>query len=166
MGAYTSTQLMVRLLALLLGLAGGLCQTVWSQVVGMRCGATEIGEYVFHTECLAWTELFLRFPQDASVQMVSIVLAAAIAGMVAGLGGMWRARWAALLFLLLAVWNLGLLVFAVTGTDQKGIAIILAVLSIAVPALCGALLWWRGEYRASRRQPAAAGDAGPWTVQR
>ena len=166
MGAYTSTQLIVRLLALLLGLAGGLCQTVWSQVVGMRCGATEIGEYVFHTECLAWTELFLRFPQDASAQMVSIVLAAAIAGMVAGLGGMWRARWAALLFLLLAIWNLGLLVYAVSGMDQKGIAIILAVLSIAAPALCGALLWWRGEYRASRRQPAAAGDAGPWTVQR
>lgn len=166
MGAYTSTQLMVRLLALLLGLAGGLCQTVWSQVVGMRCGATEIGEYVFHTECLAWTELFLRFPQDVSAQMVSIVLAAAIAGMVAGLGSMWRARWAALLFMLLAVWNLGLLVFAVTGMDQKGIAIILAVLSVAVPALCGVLLWWRGEYRASRRQPAATGDTGPWTVQR
>lgn len=166
MGAYTSTQLIVRLLALLLGLAGGLCQTVWSQVVGMRCGATEIGEYVFHTECLAWTELFLRFPQDVSAQMVSIVLAAAIAGMVAGLGGMWRARWAALLFLLLAVWNLGLLVYAMTGMDQKGIAVILAVLSIVVPALCGALLWWRGEYRASRRQPATAGDTGPWTVQR
>jgi len=132
----------------------------------MRCGAAQIGEYVFHTECLAWTELFLRFPQDVSPQMVSIVLAAAIAGMVAGLGGMWRARWAALLFLLLAVWNLGLLIYAVTGMDQKGIAIILAVLSIAVPALCGALLWWRGEYRASRRQPAATGDTGPWTVQR
>ena len=79
--------------------------------------------------------------------MVSIVLAAAIAGMVAGMGGMWRARWAALLFLLLAAWNLGLLIYAVTGMDQKGIAIVLAVLSIAVPGLCGALLWWRGEYR-------------------
>lgn len=166
MGAYTSTQLMVRLLALLLGLAGGLCQTVWSQVVGMRCGATEIGEYVFHTECLAWTELFLRFPQDVSAQMVSIVLAAAIAGMVAGLGGMWRARWAALLFLLLAVWNLGLLVFGVTGMDQKVIAVILALVSVAVPAFCGLLLWWRGEYRVARGQPGAAGDAGPWTVQR
>ena len=119
MGAYTSTQLMVRLLALLLGLAGGLCQTVWSQVVGMRCGATEIGEYVFHTECLAWTELFLRFPQDASAQMVSIVLAAAIAGMVAGLGGMWRSRWAALLFLLLAAWNLGLLVYRGDGHGSE-----------------------------------------------
>ena len=112
MGAYTSTQLMVRLVALLLGLAGGLCQTVWSQVVGMRCGATQIGEYVFHTECLPWTELFLRFPQDVSPQMVSLVLAAAIAGFVAGLGGMWRARWAGVLFLLLAAWNLGLLLFA------------------------------------------------------
>ena len=161
MGAYTSTQLMVRLLALLLGLAGGLCQTVWSQVVGMRCGAAQIGEYVFHTECLAWTELFLRFPQDASAQMVSIVLAAAIAGMVAGLGGMWRARWAGVLFLLLAAVNLGLLIFAVTAMDQKGIAIILAALSIAVPALCGALLWWRGEYRASRGATRAWGDVRP-----
>lgn len=163
MGAYTSTQLMVRLLALLLGLAGGLCQTVWSQVVGMRCGAAQIGEYVFHTECLAWTELFLRFPQDASSEMVSIVLAAAIAGMVAGLGGMWRARWAGVLFLLLAVCNLALLVFAATTMEQKGIALILAVLPVAVPALCAALLWWRGEYRPARRQPGAA---GPWTVQR
>ena len=134
MGAYTSTQLMVRLLALLLGLAGGLCQTVWSQVVGMRCGATQIGDYVFHTECLPWTELFLRFPQDASAQMVSIVLAAAIAGMVAGLGCMWRARWASFLFLLLAAWNLGLLVYAIATVDQKGIAVILAAVSIAVPA--------------------------------
>lgn len=164
MGAYTSTQLMVRLVALLLGLAGGLCQTVWSQVVGMRCGAAQIGEYVFHTECLAWTELFLRFPQDASVQMVSVVLAAAIAGMVAGLGGMWRARWAGVLFLLLAAWNIGLLVYAITSHDQKGIAVILAFASIAVPAFCGVLLWWRGEYRVSRRQAAAAGDTGPWTV--
>ena len=161
MGAYTSTQLMVRLLALLLGLAGGLCQTVWSQVVGMRCGAAQIGEYVFHTECLAWTELFLRFPQDASTQMVSIVLAAAIAGMVAGLGGMWRARWAGVLFLLLTVWNLALLVFAVTTMDQKGIAVILAALSVGVPALCGALLWWRGEYRVSRGTTRAWGDVRP-----
>ena len=161
MGAYTSTQLMVRLLALLLGLAGGLCQTVWSQVVGMRCGAAQIGEYVFHTECLAWTELFLRFPQDASTQMVSVVLAAAIAGMVAGLGGMWRARWGGVLFLLLAVWNLALLVFAVTTMDQKGIAVILAALSVGVPALCGALLWWRGEYRVSRGTTRAWGDVRP-----
>lgn len=164
MGAYTSTQLIVRLVALLLGLAGGLCQTVWSQVVGMRCGATQIGEYVFHTECLPWTELFLRFPQDASPQMVSLVLAAAIAGFVAGLGGMWRARWAGVLFLLLAAWNLGLLLFAATTVDQKGIAVILAIVSVAVPAFCGVLLWWRGEYRASRRQTAVAGDTGPWTV--
>ncbi len=164
MGAYTSTQLMVRLLTLLLGLAGGLCQTVWSQVVGMRCGAAQIGEYVFHTECVAWTELFLRFPQDISTQMVSLVLAAAIAGMVAGLGGMWRARWAGVLFLALAAWNVGLLAFAVTGMDQKPIAVILALVSVAVPVICGVLLWWRGEYRASRRQSAVAGDTGPWTV--
>ena len=164
MGAYTSTQLIVRLLTLLLGLAGGLCQTVWSQVVGMRCGAAQIGEYVFHTDCLPWTELFLRFPQDSSTEMVSVVLAAAIAGMVAGLGGMWRARWAAVLFLLLAVWNIGLLVYAVTGMDQKPIAVILALVSVAVPAICAVLLWWRGEYRAPRRQSAVAGDTGPWTV--
>ncbi len=164
MGAYTSTQLIVRLLTLLLGLAGGLCQTVWSQVVGMRCGAAQIGEYVFHTDCLPWTELFLRFPQDSSTEMVSVVLAAAIAGMVAGLGGMWRARWAAVLFLLLAVWNIGLLVYAVTGMDQKPIAVILAFVSVAVPAICAVLLWWRGEYRAPRRQSAVAGDTGPWTV--
>ncbi|MCY4416713.1 MAG: hypothetical protein OXE87_10460 [Chloroflexi bacterium] len=164
MGAYTSTQLIVRLLTLLLGLAGGLCQTVWSQVVGMRCGAAQIGEYVFHTDCLPWTELFLRFPQDSSTEMVSVVLAAAIAGMVAGLGGMWRARWAAVLFLLLAVWNVGLLVYAVTGMDQKPIAVILAFVSVAVPAICAVLLWWRGEYRAPRRQSAVAGDTGPWTV--
>ena len=164
MGAYTSTQLIVRLLTLLLGLAGGLCQTVWSQVVGMRCGAAQIGDYVFHTDCLPWTELFLRFPQDSSTEMVSVVLAAAIAGMVAGLGGMWRARWAAVLFLLLAVWNVGLLVYAVTGMDQKPIAVILAFVSVAVPAICAVLLWWRGEYRAPRRQSAVAGDTGPWTV--
>ena len=164
MGAYTSTQLIVRLLTLLLGLAGGLCQTVWSQVVGMRCGAAQIGEYVFHTDCLPWTELFLRFPQDSSAEMVSVVLAAAIAGMVAGLGGMWRARWAAVLFLLLAAWNIGLLVYAVTGMDQKPIAVILAFVSVAVPAICAVLLWWRGEYRAPRRQSAVAGDTGPWTV--
>ena len=163
MGAYTSTQLMVRLLALLLGLAGGLCQMVWSQVVGMRCGATQIGEYVFHTECVAWTELFLRFPQDANTQMVSFVLAAAIAGIVAGLGGMWRSRWASLLFLILAVWNLGLVVYGVSSMDQKQIAVILAILSVAVPVICGVVLWWRGEYRVSRHQ-TAAGDAGPWTV--
>ena len=162
MGAYTSTQLIVRLLALLLGLAGGLCQTVWSQVVGMRCGATQIGEYVFHTDCLAWTELFLRFPEDANTQMVSFVLAAAIAGMVAGMAGMWRARWAGTLFLLLAVWNLGLLVYANATVDQKSIAVILAGISIGVPAFCGVLLWWRGEYRA-RRDGSATGDFRPWT---
>ena len=166
MGAYTGTQLMVRLTALLLGLAGGLCQTVWSQVVGMRCGSHQIGEYVFHTDCLPWTELFLRFPQDTNTWMVSFVLGAAILGMVAGLGGMWRARWAALVFMLLAAWNLGLLVFATTSGDQKGIAVILALLSIGVPVLCGVILWWRGEYHANRRQTAVAGDTGPWTVQR
>ena len=161
MGAYTSTQLMVRLVALLLGMSGGLCQTVWSQVVGMRCGAAQIGEYVFHTECLAWTELFLRFPQDTSAQMVSIVLAGAIAGFVAGLGGMWRARWAGALFFLLAVWNLGLLLFAITSADQKSIAVILAIVSVAVPAFCGILLWWRGEYRGARGTTRAWGDIRP-----
>ena len=164
MGAYTSAQLMARLVALGLGLAGGLCQAVWSQVVGMRCGAAEIGEYVFHTECLPWTELFLRFPQDASIQMVSIVLAAAIAGMVAGLAGMWRARWAALVFGLLAALNLGLVIFAATTMDQKPIAVILGMVSVAVPLICGFLLWWRGEHRATRRQAVGAGDTGPWTV--
>ena len=161
MGAYTSAQLIARLLALLLGLAGGLSQTVWSQVVSMRCGAARIGEYVFHTDCVAWTELFVRFPQDMSAQMVSLVLAGAIAGMVAGLGGMWRPHWGALLFILLAALNLGLVVFGAATFEQKGIALILAVLSVAVPALCGLLLWWRGEYRAPRRQPAAAGDIRP-----
>ena len=156
MGAYTGTQMLIRLVTLLLGLAGGLCQTVWSQVVGMRCGAAQIGEYVFHTECLPWTELFLRFPQDASTYMVSLVLAASIAGMVAGIGGMWRARWAAVLFALLAVFNLGLLIFATATFDQKGIAVILAILSIAVPALCALLLWWRGEYRPTRRTAMAS----------
>lgn len=161
MGAYTSTQLMVRLVALLLGMVGGLCQTVWSQVVGMRCGSTQIGEYVFHTVCLPWTELFLRFPEDMNTQMVSFVLAAAIAGFVAGLGGMWRARWAAVLFLLLAAWNLGLLVYAITTVDQKSIAVILAVISIVVPAFCGILLWWRGEYRGARGAARAWGDIRP-----
>ena len=75
-----------------------------------------------------------------------------------------RARWAAVLFLLLAVWNIGLLVYAVTGMDQKPIAVILALVSVAVPAICAVLLWWRGEYRAPRRQSAVAGDTGPWTV--
>ncbi len=164
MGAYTSTQLMVRLVALLLGLAGGLCQMVWSQVVAMRCGATQIGDYVFHTECVAWTELFLRFPQDVSTQMVSIVLAAAIAGILAGLGGMWRARWSSVLFLMLAAWNVGLLIYGITAMEQKGIAIILAFVAVGVPAFCGVLLWWRGEYHPSRRQSAVAGDTGPWTV--
>ena len=163
MGAYTSSQLITRLLALVLGLAGGLCQTVWSQVVGMRCGATEVGEYVFHLECLPWTQLFLRFPEDVASQMVSLVLACAIAGFVAGLGGMWRPHWAALLFLLLAAVNLALVIYAAATGDQKGIALILSALSVAMPALCGLLLWWRGEYRAPRRQSAALADIRPWT---
>ena len=165
MGAYTSSQLITRLLALMLGMAGGLCQTVWSQVVSMRCGATAVGEYVFHLECLPWTELFLRFPQDVATQMVSLVLACAIAGFVAGLGGMWRPRWAALLFLLLAVVNLGLVIYGSATGDQKGIAVTLAALSVIVPAICGLLLWWRGEYRAPRRQSGAITDNRPWTPQ-
>ncbi len=160
MGAYTSSQLMARLLALLLGLAGGLCQTVWSQVIGMRCGSARVGEYVIHTECVAWTELFLRFPQEASSPMVSVALAAAIAGMVAGVGGMWRPRWAAPLFLLVTVWNLGMLTFAMTSVEQKGIAVMLGALSMVVPGLCGALLWWRGEYLPQRRTMPAARDPG------
>ena len=158
MGAYTSSQLITRLLALTLGMAGGLCQTVWSQVVGMRCGATAVGEYVFHMECLPWTELFLRFPEGVASQMVSLVLACAIAGFVAGLGGMWRPHWSALLFLLLAVVNLALVIYATATGDQKGIALILSALSVIVPTICGALLWWRGEYRAPRRQTAALGN--------
>ena len=161
MGAYTSSQLISRLLALALGIAGGLCQAVWSHVAGMLCGSSAVGEYVIYTDCPPWTELFLRFPESIATQIVGLVLAAAIAGMVAGLGGMWRPHWATPLFLLLAVVNLGLLIFAVTAMDQKGIAIILAALSIAVPALCGALLWWRGEYRASRGATRAWGDVRP-----
>lgn len=165
MGAYTSSQLIIRLLALALGLTGGLCQTVWSQVVGMRCGAAQVGEYVIFTKCEAWTELFLRFPDHVAAQMVSLVLAGAIAGIVAGLGGMWRPRWAALLFVLLAAVNLGLVIYGSGAGDQKGIAIILAALSVAVPALCSVLLWWRGEYRVPRRQPAGAADIRPWTPE-
>ncbi len=165
MGAYTSSQLIIRLLALALGLSGGLCQTVWSQVVGMRCGSAQVGEYVIFTRCEAWTELFLRFPQDVAPQMVSLVLACAIAGFVSGLGGMWRPRWAALLFLLLAAANLGLVIYAGATGDQKDIALILAVLSVAVPAISGVLLWWRGEYRLSRRQADALADIRPWTPE-
>ena len=162
MGAYTGTQLMVRLIALALGITGGLCQTVWSQVVGMRCGATRVGEYVFHTECLAWTELFLRFPEAFAAEMVSVVLAGAIAGFVAGILGMWRTRWGMALFLLLAALNLVLVVYAAGTMDQKPIAIFLALISILAPALCGGLLWWRGEHRAGRRrQPVSASDARP-----
>ena len=151
MGAYTSSQLITRLATLMLGLVGGLCQTVWAQVVGMRCGPAQVGEYVVFTECLPWTELFLRFPEDAGSQMGSLVLACALAGFVAGVGGMWRPRWAALLFALLAAANLGLALFAAATEEQKGIAVILVALSVIVPAVCGGLLWWRGEYRAPRR---------------
>ncbi len=161
MGAYTGAQLLTRLLALVLGMAGGLCQTVWSQVVGMRCGSATVGEYVLHTECLAWTELFLRFPQDIAAQMVSLTLACSIAGFVAGLGGMWRPLWAAPLFLLLAAVNLGLVIFAAAAADQKSVALMLASLSVAVPAICGALLWWRGEYRVPGRRNVSLGDIRP-----
>ena len=165
MGAYTSSQLIIRLLALALGMAGGLCQTVWSQVVGMRCGDAQVGEYVIFTKCEAWTELFLRFPEDAAMRMVSLVLACAIAGFVAGLGSMWRPHWAALLFLLLAVVNLGLVMYASATGDQKGIAMILAALSVVVPVICSVLLWWRGEYRVSRQQAAEIADNRPWTPE-
>ena len=124
MGAYTSSQLITRLLALALGMAGGLCQTVWSQVVSMRCGATAVGEYVFHLECLPWTQLFLRFPQDVATQWWPG------AGLrhrwvYCRLWQLWRPRWAALLFALLAVVNLGLVIYAAATGDQKGIAVTL-----------------------------------------
>ena len=160
MGAYTSSQLYVRLITLLLGMLGGLCQTVWSQVVGMNCGSVQIGEYVFHTECLAWTELFLRFQSAVASEMVSVVLAGSIAGFIAGAGGMWRARWAAVIFLLLAVANLGMIVMATATEDQHGKAVLLSALAVMVPLICSALLWWRGEYRAPRRRAAIA-DSRP-----
>ena len=161
MGAYTSTQLYVRLITLLLGMLGGLCQTVWSQVVGMNCGSVQIGEYVFHTECLAWTELFLRYQPTVASEMVSVVLAGSVAGFIAGAGGMWRARWAAVLFSALAIANLGMVIMAITTEEQHGKAVLLSALAIAVPLACGALLWWRGEYRAPRRRATAIADSRP-----
>ena len=161
MGAYTSSQVYIRLIALALGILGGLCQTVWSQVVGMNCGSVEIGEYVFHTECLAWTELFLRYPPSIASEMVSVVLAGSIAGFIAGAGGMWRARWAAILFFALAVANLCMIVAAAFAEDQYSKAILLGVLAVAVPLASGALLWWRGEYRAPRRSPTVIADSSP-----
>lgn len=160
MGAYTSSQLYVRLIALALGLLGGLSQTVWSQVVGMNCGSVEIGEYVFHTECLAWTELFLRYPPSVADEMVSVVLAGSIAGFIAGAGGMWRARWAALLFLLVAFANLGMIILATATQEQYGKAVALSALAVLVPLAAGAFLWWRGEYRGPRRNPVIA-DSRP-----
>lgn len=154
MGAYTSAQLFIRLIALGLGMLGGLCQTVWSQVVGMNCGTTRVGEYVYHTECLAWTELFLSFPSGASGEMVSVTLAGAIAGFAAGVGSMWRPRWAAIAFFGLAAVNLALVAGAAATEEQEGIAVGLGALAVAVPLVCGGLLWWRGEYRAPRG-PAA-----------
>ena len=157
MGAYTSEQMLARLLALALGMAGGLCQTVWSQVVGMRCGSAQVGEYVFHTECLAWTELFLRFPQGVSGEMTSLTLAGAIAGFAAAGAGMWRPRWGALLFLALAGLNLGLGIAATLTEEQHGIAVTLGTLAVAAPAIGGVALWRWGEYRAPPRRAAAAG---------
>lgn len=165
MGAYTSSQLITRLLALALGITGGLCQAVWSHVAGTACGSTAVGEYVFYMDCPPWMELFLRFPESVATQIVGLVLACAIAGFVAGLGSMWRPRWAALLFLLLAVVNLGLVIYGAATGDQKGIAVTLAVLSVIVPAISALLLWWRGEYRAPRRQSGAIADNRPWTPQ-
>ena len=160
MGAYTSSQLYVRLITLALGMLGGLCQTVWSQVVGMNCGSVQIGEYVFHTECLAWTELFLRYQPGIASEMVSVVLAGSIAGFIAGAGGMWRARWAAILFLAVAVANLGMIILAITTGEQFLKAVLLSGLAVVVPAICSMLLWWRGEYRAPRRSAAVA-DSRP-----
>lgn len=161
MGAYTSSQLYVRLITLALGMLGGLCQTVWSQVVGMNCGSVQIGEYVFHTECLAWTELFLRYPPSIAAELVSVVLAGSIAGFIAGAGGMWRARWAAVLFLALAVANLCLIIAAAATADQHGKALLLSALAVIIPLVCGALLWWRGEYRAPRRSATVIADSRP-----
>ena len=157
MGAYTSEQMLARLLALALGMAGGLCQTVWSQVVGMRCGSAQVGEYVFHTECVAWTELFLRFPQGVAGEMTSLTLAGAIAGFVAAGAGMWRPRWGALLFAALAALNLALAAGAALTETQRDIALALGALAVAAPAVSGGLLWRWGEYRAPTRRATAAG---------
>ncbi len=126
----------------------------------MNCGSVQIGEYVFHTECLGWTELFLRFPPLIAGEMVSVVLAGSIAGFIAGAGGMWRARWAAALFLALGVANLGMIIAATSTEEQYSKAILLSALAVVVPLICGALLWWRGEYRAPRRSAAIA-DSRP-----
>ena len=148
MGAYTSSQLYTRLIALAMGLIGGLCQTVWAQVIGMNCGAIQIGEYVVHTECLAWTDLFLRYPQEATGAMGSVVLGGAIAGFVAGFGSMWRPRWAAILYAALALANLLMIFGAAATQDQYGKALALSALAVAAPLAAGLLLWQRGEYRA------------------
>ena len=147
MGAYTNKQMFARLFALALGVLGGLCQTIWSQVVSLNCEPTSIGEFVFHTECHAWTELFLSFPQDAPVDMVSIVLAGAIAGFVAGAGAMWKPNWAAILFLGLAMANLAIVAGAVAVMDQDKLAVALGLLSIAVPLVCAGVAWRWGEFR-------------------
>ena len=51
--AHTSTQNYARLVAMAMGLIGGLCHTDWSRVVGMNWGASQVGECVVHTEYLA-----------------------------------------------------------------------------------------------------------------
>lgn len=130
-----------------IGLIGGLCQTVWSQVVGMNCGAIQVGEYVVHTECLAWTELFLRYPQGAAGLMTGAVLGGAVAGFVAGIGSMWQPRWASFLYGALAIANLFMILTAVATEEQYAKAVGLSALAIVAPLCAGWLLWWRGEYR-------------------
>lgn len=153
MGAYTSTQLMVRLAALGFGLLGGLCQVIWSQVVGMGCGATELGSYVFHLKCPPWTELFLKFPDDISPEMVSVVLAAAIVGFLASAAVLWRPRWGALMFVTLSIANLAMVVGAIASVDQDGLSSGLGILAIVVPLACALVAWRWGEYRVRRAVP-------------
>ena len=91
--------------------------------------------------------MFLSFPQDAPVDMVSIVLAGAIAGFVAGAVAMWKPNWAAILFLGLAMANLAMVAGAVAAMDQDKLAVALGVLPIAVPLVCAGVAWRWGEFR-------------------
>lgn len=148
MGAYTTSQLLSRLAALLLGLLGGLCQLVWSHVIGMNCDPTQLGEYVMIFQCPAWTELFLRFPATAAPTLESVAMAAGIAGLLAGAGALWRPRWSALLFAALAAANLALVAGAIiSAAEGQGLAAGLSILAIIVPLSAAAIAWRWGEYR-------------------
>lgn len=148
MGAYTTSQLLSRLAALLLGLLGGLCQLVWSHVIGMNCDPTQLGEYVMIFQCPSWTELFLRFPAAAAPALESVALAAGIAGLLAGGGAVWRPRWSALLFAALAAVNLALVAGAVVSAgERQGLAAGLGILAIVIPLAAAAIAWRWGEYR-------------------